>query len=43
MKEVAALKAQLRREFDMNDLGAAKKILSMKIIRDRKYGLLYLS
>jgi hypothetical protein len=43
MKEIDALKAQLSREFDMKDLGAAKKILGMKIIRDRKFGLLYLS
>jgi hypothetical protein len=43
MKEVATLKAQLSREFDMKDLGAAKKILGMEIIKDRKSGLLYLS
>jgi hypothetical protein len=43
MKEIAALKAQLSCEFDIKDLGAAKKILGMKIIRDRKSGLLYLS
>jgi hypothetical protein len=43
MKEITALKAQLSSEFDMKDLGAAKKILSMEIVRDRKSGLLYLS
>jgi hypothetical protein len=43
MKEAIALKAQLSREYDMKDLGAAKKILGMEIIRDRKSGLLYLS
>jgi hypothetical protein len=43
MKEVVALMAQLSREFDMKDLGVAKKILGMEIIRDRKSGLLYLS
>jgi hypothetical protein len=43
MKEVAALKAQLRCEFEMKDLGATKKILGMEIIGDRKCGLLYLS
>jgi hypothetical protein len=43
MKEAIALKAQLSREYDMEDLGAAKKILGMEIIRDRKSGLLYLS
>jgi hypothetical protein len=42
MKEVAALKAQLSREFDMKDLGAAKKTIGMEINRDRKFGLLYL-
>jgi hypothetical protein len=43
MKEVVALMAQLSHEFDMKDLGVAKKILGMEIIRDRKSGLLYLS
>jgi hypothetical protein len=43
MKEIAALKAQLSSEFDMKDLGAAKKILGMEIVRDRKCGLMYLS
>jgi hypothetical protein len=43
MKEIAVLKAQLSREFDMKDLGATKKILGMEIIRDRKVELLYLS
>jgi hypothetical protein len=43
MKQIAALKAQLSNEFDMKDLGAAKKILGMVIVRDRKFGLLYLS
>jgi hypothetical protein len=43
MKEVTALKAQLSHEFDMKDLGAAKNIVRMEIIRDRKSGLLYLS
>jgi hypothetical protein len=40
---IANLKAQLSSEFEMKDLGAAKKILGMKITRDRKSGLLYLS
>jgi hypothetical protein len=43
MKEIAALKAHLSSEFDMKDLGAAKKILGIEIVRDRKSGLLYLS
>lgn len=42
-KEITALKAQLISEFNMKDLGAAKKILGMKINRDRTSGLLFLS
>jgi hypothetical protein len=41
--DIANLKAQLRSEFEMKDLGAAKKILGMKISRDRKSHLLFLS
>ncbi|WVZ64637.1 hypothetical protein U9M48_014131 [Paspalum notatum var. saurae] len=41
--EIAKLKAQLNSEFEMKDLGAAKKILGMEIIRDRHDGRLYLS
>ena len=41
--DIAKLKAQLSKEFEMKDLGAAKKILGMKIIKDRKSGNLYLS
>jgi hypothetical protein len=41
--EIAKLKAQLNLEFEMKDLGAAKKILGVEIIRDRKSGMLYLS
>jgi hypothetical protein len=41
--EIASLKAQLNLEFEMKDLGAAKKILGVEIIRDRKAGMLYLS
>ena len=36
--EIAKLKAQLSKEFEMKDLGAAKKIVGMEIIRDRKSG-----
>jgi len=32
---VQKLKAQLKKEFDMKDLGEAKKILGMKFTRDR--------
>jgi hypothetical protein len=43
MKEIATLKAQLSSEFEMKDLGHAKKILGMEIKRDRKSSLLFLS
>jgi hypothetical protein len=42
-KEMTTLKAQLSSEFEIKDLGAAKKILGMEITRDRKSGLLFLS
>jgi transposase InsO family protein len=42
-KEITTLKAQLSSEFEMKDLGAAKKILGMEITRDRNSGLLFLS
>lgn len=41
--EIKKVKEQLSREFDMKDLGAAKKILGMENTRDREAGLLYLS
>jgi hypothetical protein len=41
--DIVNLKAQLSSEFEMNDLGVAKKILGMEITRDRKSGLLFLS
>ena len=41
--EIARLKTQLSKEFDMKDLGAAKKILGMEIYRDRRRGQLKLS
>jgi len=40
---ISKLKSQLGREFEMKDLGAAKKILGMEIQRDRKASKLYLS
>jgi len=40
---VNMLKAQLSSEFDMKDLGPAKKILGMDINRDRQVGKLFLS
>ena len=39
-KDIQKLKAQLKEKFDMKDLGEAKKILDMKIIRDRSKGKL---
>ena len=43
MSQVNILKKQLSDEFDMKDLGVAKKILEMKIIRERSVGKLFLS
>ena len=43
MIEVNKLKSLLSKEFDMKDLGAAKKILGMEIHRDRTSGRLWLS
>ena len=34
--EIGKLKTQLKKEFEMKDLGEAKKILGMEISRDRK-------
>uniref|UniRef100_A0A8R7RAQ8 Reverse transcriptase Ty1/copia-type domain-containing protein n=1 Tax=Triticum urartu TaxID=4572 RepID=A0A8R7RAQ8_TRIUA len=42
-KKEITTKAQLSSEFEMKDLGAAKKILGMEITRDRNSGLLFLS
>ena len=35
-EEIETLKTQLSQEFEMKDLGEAKKILRMEISRDRK-------
>ncbi|KAK3003348.1 hypothetical protein RJ639_019865 [Escallonia herrerae] len=43
MSDVNNLKEQLKREFEMKDLGAAKRILDMEIQRDRPAGILHLS
>jgi hypothetical protein len=43
MKEINILKTQLNKEFEMKDLGVAKKILGMEIHREREKGTLYLS
>lgn len=41
--EVRKVKAQFCEKFEMKDLGAVRKILSIEILRDRKTGKLYLS
>ncbi|KAG8490319.1 hypothetical protein CXB51_016103 [Gossypium anomalum] len=41
--EIRKVKGQLSEEFEMKDLGPAKKILGMEILRDRKTSKLYLS
>nr|GEU72658.1 retrotransposon protein, putative, Ty1-copia subclass [Tanacetum cinerariifolium] len=41
--DIEKLKGQLNNEFDMKDLGAAKKIIGIEIIRERQFGKLYLS
>ena len=43
MSEINKLKQQMSKEFDMKDLGEAKQILGMRIIRDRSEGTLVLS
>ncbi|KAG8474935.1 hypothetical protein CXB51_031652 [Gossypium anomalum] len=40
--EIIKVKAQLSEEFEMKDLGPAKKILGMEILRERKVSKLYL-
>ena len=41
--KICRLKAQLSKEFEMKDLGGAKKILGMEIARDRQRGTLCLT
>lgn len=41
--EINRLKAQLSREFEMNDLGEAQRILGMEISRDRVKGTVHLT
>ncbi|GKG46378.1 retrovirus-related pol polyprotein from transposon TNT 1-94, partial [Tanacetum coccineum] len=43
MVEIKKLKRQLSQEFEMKDLGSAKQILGMSIIRDKTKGTLRLS
>jgi hypothetical protein len=42
-KEVTILQSQVSSEFEIKDLGAAKKILDMQSTRDRKSGVLFVS
>ena len=41
-EEIRIVKSQLNNEFEMEDLGVAKKILGMEIMRDRVAGRLSL-
>eukprot|EP00253_Pinus_taeda_P010898 PITA_10898 len=43
IEEINRLKAQMARTFDMKDLGVAKQILGMEILRDKSNGKLWLS
>ena len=43
IEKINNLKKQLSKQFAMKDLGAAKQILDMKIIRDKANGTLKLS
>ena len=43
MSIIQKLKAELSTAFDMKDLGPAKKILGMEIIRDRQSGRFFLT
>jgi len=43
IEEIDKLKQQLSKQFEMKDLGAAKQILGMRIIRDKDKGILKLS
>ena len=40
---IQKLKKEMSKTFDMKDLGSAKRILGMEILRDRKAGKLWLS
>ena len=40
---ISRLKSHLSNEFEIKDVGAAKKMLGMEIHRDRKVNKLYLS
>lgn len=41
--EIRKVKVELNKEFEMNDLGAAKRILAIEVERNRKDKTVYLS
>ncbi|KAM2049269.1 hypothetical protein ACFX1T_007703 [Malus domestica] len=43
VEEIEKLKKQMKKEFEMKDLGEAKKILGVEITRDREKGLVGLN
>lgn len=43
MDQINVLKQQLKEIFKMKDLGTTKKILGVKLIKDRKKGILSLT
>lgn len=43
MREIEKLKTQMSKEFEMKDLGEAKKILGMEITRNREQGMVCLT
>ena len=43
LEAIQHLKTELSQKFEMKDLGAAKRILGMEIVRDRAAGELWLS
>lgn len=43
MNQIDILKEQLNGEFEMKDLGLAKKILGIELIKNRKKGALFLT
>ncbi|GKD41809.1 retrovirus-related pol polyprotein from transposon TNT 1-94, partial [Tanacetum coccineum] len=41
--EIGSTKSLLKKEFDIKELGEAKKILGMEIVRDRSYKIMRVS
>lgn len=42
-RQIEQVKSMLKSEFEMKELGPAKRILGMEMVRDRSKGLLFLS